>query len=183
MFPQLATRRFLLQQIVTDDQAFIFEGLSHPEVIPFYGVRYHTFEGTGIQMDYYQNLWQKELGAWWKIVDAENFEKLGAIGFNNHNKLHHKCELGYWLLPQHWGKGIISEAMKELTAYLFETHGVHRIEALIETENERSIKAAQRCGFQHEGTLRDYEKKEDRFISLYVYSLLATDKKNHAMHM
>jgi len=38
MFPEIETPRFFLKQIVADDQAFIFKGLSHPEVIPFYGV-------------------------------------------------------------------------------------------------------------------------------------------------
>jgi ribosomal-protein-alanine N-acetyltransferase len=35
MFPELTTERFLLQQVVPEDQQFIFEGLSHPDIIPF----------------------------------------------------------------------------------------------------------------------------------------------------
>jgi len=46
MVPQLTTDRFFLQKIFPEDQQFIFEGLSHPDVIPFYGARYDSFEAT-----------------------------------------------------------------------------------------------------------------------------------------
>ena len=71
MFPELTSARFLLQQIVRDDQAFVFEGLSHPQVIPFYGVWYDSFEDTGSQMDFYDDQWKEGTGCYWKIVDRE----------------------------------------------------------------------------------------------------------------
>jgi hypothetical protein len=56
MFPILTTERFLLQQIVAEDQQFIFEGLSHPDVIRFYGVHYESFETTKAQMEWYDKM-------------------------------------------------------------------------------------------------------------------------------
>ena len=53
MFPELHTDRFLLRQIQAEDQAFIFQGLSDPLVIPYYGVQYSSYEATGAQMDFY----------------------------------------------------------------------------------------------------------------------------------
>jgi ribosomal-protein-alanine N-acetyltransferase len=53
MFPQLSTERLLLTQNLPEDQQFIFKGLSHPDVIPFYGVRYESFEAAKAQMDWY----------------------------------------------------------------------------------------------------------------------------------
>ena len=82
MFPELTSARFLLQQIVRDDQAFVFEGLSHPQVIPFYGVWYDSFEDTGSQMDFYDDQWKEGTGCYWKIVDRETGERVGVIGFN-----------------------------------------------------------------------------------------------------
>lgn len=177
MFPELQSERFLLQQILPDDQPFIFEGLSHPEVIPFYGVQYKTLEETRVQMVYYGQLWLSGKGTWWKLVDKTTFEKVGAIGFNDFDSVHLKCEIGYWLLPQFWGKGIITEVFKTVIQYLFTVKKVHRIEALIEVENKASCAVAERAGFVREGTLRDYEFKNGQFISLFLYSLLATDKR------
>jgi ribosomal-protein-alanine N-acetyltransferase len=42
MEAKLQTARYNLVSIEDEDQDFIFEGLSHPDVIPFYGVSYHT---------------------------------------------------------------------------------------------------------------------------------------------
>jgi ribosomal-protein-alanine N-acetyltransferase len=178
MFPELQTERYLLQQIVPEDQPFIFEGLSHPEVVPYYGVQYKTLEETRVQMVYYDQLWRSGKGTWWKIKDRNTSQNVGAIGFNNYESLHLKCEIGYWLLPSFWGRGIVTEVFPAVIRYLFDVKKVHRIEALIEVENKASCSVAERAGFTLEGTLRDYERKNNRFISLFLYSLLATDPRN-----
>ena len=78
MFPELHTQRFLLKRIMSEDQAFIFEGLSHPEVIPYYGVQYKTFDDTKAQMNYYDGLWREKTGIWWKIINRVTAEPVGA---------------------------------------------------------------------------------------------------------
>ena len=62
MFPELSTQRLLLQQILPADQPFIFEGLSHPDIIPFNGVCYHSLEETSVQMDWYDQMMEKNKG-------------------------------------------------------------------------------------------------------------------------
>lgn len=56
MVPKRTTEHLLLQEIKPEDQSFIFEGLSYPEVIPFYGVRYDSLEATDAQMKWYEQL-------------------------------------------------------------------------------------------------------------------------------
>ncbi len=68
MAPELTTERFRLKHILPQDQEFIFQGLSHPQVIPFYGVRYHSLEATKEQMEFYAELSRNDTGYWWKIV-------------------------------------------------------------------------------------------------------------------
>jgi ribosomal-protein-alanine N-acetyltransferase len=45
-FPTLRTERFILRRIGPADKPRVFEGLSHPEVIRYYGVSYGTLEET-----------------------------------------------------------------------------------------------------------------------------------------
>lgn len=78
------------------------------------------------------------------------------------------------MLPQYWGKGIVSEVLPRVIEYLFETKNLHRIEALLEAGNDSSCQVLRKVGFKLEGTLRDYEIKNGRFISLLLYSLLST---------
>lgn len=173
MFPELDSERFLLQQIVRADQAFIFEGLSHPEVIPYYGVWYDTFEAVGAQMDFYEEQWNSGTGCYWKIVNRQTGERTGVIGFNNYQQKHNKAEIGYWLLPRFWRKGIISEVLPVVIRYMQHDKKVHRIESLVEEGNEDSYKVMERAGFRYEGTMRDCEIKRGKYISLRIYSLLS----------
>jgi [ribosomal protein S5]-alanine N-acetyltransferase len=175
MFPELTTERYLLQEIKDDDQAFIFEGLSHPQVIPYYGVSYQTFEATKAQMDYYRDMQVNNTGCWWKVVSKERGEKIGAVGFNNYNKQHNRTELGYWLLPEFWGQGIVTEVLPAVIDFIFHQKRVHRIEALVETGNTASEKVLMRLGFIYEGCMRDCEIKNGTYISLSIFSLLSTD--------
>ena len=177
MEKNLKTARFNLLSIEDEDQAFIFEGLSHRDVIPFYGVTYHTFEETKLQMEFYQALEKNAEGFWWKIVSIESEEKVGAIGFNNYQYQHKKAEIGYWLLPTFWKQGIIAEVLPVLIQYLFDIKQLHRIEALVETGNTLSDKVLLKAGFIFEGLLRDYEMKHGKFICLNLYSLLQSDIK------
>jgi [ribosomal protein S5]-alanine N-acetyltransferase len=175
MFPELNTSRFLLQQIVPDDQAFIFKGLSDPQVIPYYGVRYDSFEATCAQMDFYDDLLTNKTGCWWKIVNKQTMKPAGACGINGYQAEHEKAEIGYWLLPEFWKKGIMPEVVPVMIAYLFANWKLHRLEAVVEDGNEASCKLSEKLGFRFEGKLREAEIKFGKRISLLMYSLLATD--------
>ncbi len=94
----------------------------------------------------------------------------GQCGLNGLIKEHKKAEIGLWLLPEHWGQGIMMEAMPIICNYGFEKLGLHRIEGLVETENVNCKKAMAKLDFQHEGTLRDCEIKNGRFKSLDIYA-------------
>lgn len=175
MFPELDTPRFLLKQIVSDDQAFIFKGLSHPDVIPYYGVQYDSFDATKAQMEFYDNLWSEKTGCWWKIVDKATGESVGACGMNAYNATHERAEIGYWLLPEHWKKGIMAEVIPVMIDHLFAAWKLHRLEAVVEEGNDTSNKLAEKMGFRFEGVMRECEIKQGKRISLSMYSRLRTD--------
>lgn len=171
-FPQLETERLLLEQVMPADQSFVFEGLSHPDVIPFYGVRFSTFEETATQMEYYNDLIDKQTGIPWKIVTKENGTAIGVIAVYAYKPEHRKAEIGYWLLPQAWNKGYAKEAMLAVMDYWKQEKGLHRLEAFVEAGNDSSCQLLEKCGFTYEGTMKDCEIKEGRFISLLIYAIL-----------
>ena len=183
MFPQLETRRFFLQQIVKSDQPFIFKGLSDPRVIPYYGVHFKSYDATSAQMDFYKNLWEEKSGCWWKIVDKENMQPVGACGMNAYNPVHEKAEIGYWLLPEYWKMGIMPEVLPVMIRYLFQNWKLHRVEAVIEQGNEASIRLSEKLGFKFEGILRESEIKEGKRLNLLMYSLLVTDIPEESGHI
>lgn len=177
MFPELHTERFLLKQIIAADQAFIFKGLSHPDVIAHYGVQYKTLEETKSQMDFYDGLWREKRGIYWKIVDRISGQPVGVCGINAYVAAHEKAEIGYWLLPEFWRKKIMSEVLPVVIAHVFRHWKLYRLEALIEEGNETSWRLAEKLGFKFEGRLREAEIKNGKRINLLMYSLLASERK------
>ncbi|MGA8854453.1 MAG: GNAT family N-acetyltransferase [Christiangramia sp.] len=170
--PEITTERLILNRIKSTDHTNIFTGLSNPEVIKFYGVHYSSFEETQEQMNWYSNLEKSNSGMWWAIRIKKTEEFCGAIGFNDYQKEHRKAEIGFWLLPEYWGKGFIKEAAEPVIDHLFNNLRVHRIEAYVESKNKSSSKTLLNLGFKHEGKMVDSEIKNGNFISVDLYALL-----------
>jgi ribosomal-protein-alanine N-acetyltransferase len=169
-FPKIENDRLLLRQIIESDLENIFTGLSHPDIIKYYGIRFDSLEATKQQMTWFTDLEKNGSGIWWAVCAKEDQAFLGACGFNNLNKEHKKAEIGFWLLPAYWGKGIITEAVHLIVDYAFNNLGLQRIEGFVETENKNSKKVLARLNFNHEKTLQDYEEKNGKLISLDIYT-------------
>jgi [ribosomal protein S5]-alanine N-acetyltransferase len=89
------------------------------------------------------------------IEDASN--KMASIGM----ALHHP----------YWGQGFGTEAGLLIIALAFEQLGAHRIEALIEPSNARSLALVKKAGFTKEGLLRE-RILDKHWIDTEVWSLL-----------
>lgn len=172
VFPTIKTEKLLLRQIVDSDINNIFKGLSHPDIIKYYGVNFQTLEATKEQMTFYADLERNETGIWWAVCSIDNKIFYGAGGLNSLSKEHKKAEIGFWLLKEFWGQGIMTEVMPIICNYGFEKLGLHRIEGLVESDNLNCINAMKKLDFHYEGTMRDCEIKNGKFISLDIYAKL-----------
>jgi len=173
MFPELITKRLLLRKIIPSDQSAIFKGLSDPAVTKYYGVSYNSFEAAAEQMKFYDDLLKDDTGIWWAVCLREQpADMIGACGFNYVNRQHKKMEIGYWLLPAYFGKGIMTEAVPPIIKYAFSSMDIHRIEAVVETGNDDSTKLLKKLNFTYEGALADSEIKNGKFISLQYWAIL-----------
>lgn len=177
-FPLLSTEKLLLGKFTDQDLSYLFKGLSDPEVVRHYGINFRTLEATKEQLDWFARNEREGTGIWWVIADRNGSGFLGAIGLNSIKMQHRKAEIGFWLLKENWGKGIMKEAITEVLRYAFEILGLHRIEAVVETENERCNQLLYSLGFSLEGTMRDCELKNGWFISLNIFAILAQNPLN-----
>ncbi len=171
-FPTIKTHRLVLRQITESDLENIYKGLSHPEVIKYYGVSFKSLKATREQMNWYKELEKNQTGLWWAICSKENNTFMGASGLNDLDRNNNKAEIGLWLLPDYWGKGIMKEVIPLICKYGFEELGLHRIEGFVDVENTACKKGLNKLNFMHEGTLRDCEIKDGKYISLDVYSVI-----------
>jgi ribosomal-protein-alanine N-acetyltransferase len=170
-FPTLRTERLLLRQILPDDIAFIFKGLSHPDVIRHFSIFFLSLEATKEQMDWYAGMIKNDTGRCWAICSADNHIFYGVCTLNFWKKEHRKAETGYWIFPEYWRRGIISEALATIFEYGFGPMNLHRISAEVEDDNPASIAVLKKAGFVLEGTLKECEINNGRFINLHIFAL------------
>lgn len=174
-FQSIKTERLLLRQFVDNDLDNVFKGLSHPDVIKYYGVNYQTLEATKEQMKFFADLEKYEKGIWWAVCSLDNKTFFGAGGLNGISKENKKAEIGFWLLSDFWGQGIMTEAMPAICNYGFNNLGLHRIEGFVETENKNCKNAMAKLDFQYEGSMKECEIKNGKFISIDIYAKLKTE--------
>ena len=101
---------------------------------------------------------------------------IGSIGVFRQVNIHRQtAELGYYIAEEYWGKGIMTEAVKQICEYVFENSDIIRIYAEPFAYNAASCRVLEKAGFQSEGTLRCNAVKNGKVIDMKMYSLLKPD--------
>jgi RimJ/RimL family protein N-acetyltransferase len=104
---------------------------------------------------------------------ATDDEAIGGVGLEFGADIHRfTAELGYWLGEPFWGRGIMTDAVRHLTAWAFENLEVHRIYATVFAGNQASVRVLEKAGFQCEGRLRASVFKNGRIIDQFVYACI-----------
>lgn len=80
------------------------------------------------------------------------------------------AELGYWLNPTYWGRGIATAACTALTDLAFRMTNVRRVQATIYSPNVASARVAEKCGYILEARLRDAVLKNGEIYDALIYA-------------
>ena len=103
---------------------------------------------------------------------------IGSIGIFRQGNIHRQtAELGYYIAEEYWGKGIMTEAVKQICEYVFAKSDIIRIYAEPFAYNIASCRVLEKVGFQYEGTLRSNAVKNGKVIDMEMYSLLKAEIK------
>ena len=165
-FPIIKTDRILMREITDLDLENIFKGLSNPSIIEHYGISFNNVEETKEQMIWFAD----DRQMWWAICSIDNQTFYGAGGLNDINDVENKAEIGLWLLPDFWGRGIMKEVLPLICDYGFKNLKLNRIEGFVETENLNCKNAMSKLNFKHEGTIKNCEIKNGKAISVDIYA-------------
>jgi RimJ/RimL family protein N-acetyltransferase len=109
------------------------------------------------------------------IEDAGDSTFLGVALAPHLDHDERTAELGYVLGTEARGRGVATEALRQLTAWAFEEQDMIRLQLLISVSNDASKRVAQRCGYQFEGVLRGLYFKQDLREDTESWSRLVTD--------
>ncbi len=153
--PTLRTQRLTLRPATPEDIPFIHKLFARRETNLYSGYddivtlaeaekMYETYLKPGFPNHFRLVIELKETG-----------EPVGTIGLYYYTKENHRAELGYDLLKEHWGVGLMTEAVEEVLRYGFEQLELNRVEATTDAENLASNRVLERTGFTLEGRLRE----------------------------
>jgi RimJ/RimL family protein N-acetyltransferase len=84
-------------------------------------------------------------------------------------------EIGIALFSPHRGRGIGTEAQRQLVRYLFGTTPAHRIQAGTEVDNVAEQRALEAVGFRREGVHRGVHFRDGQWRDSVMYGLLRDD--------
>ena len=110
------------------------------------------------------------------FVLADSEEAVGGIGLRMCFDVHRLgAELGYWIAEPHWGKGIMTRAVKEFTAYAFTQYNLERIWAGVFEKNPASSRVLEKAGYRYEGTHRSAVVKDGEVMDEIIFATLVDD--------
>jgi ribosomal-protein-alanine N-acetyltransferase len=86
-----------------------------------------------------------------------------------------RSELGYWLAPDHWGKGFMTEAATAAVRFGFETIGLHKVTTRCFADNHGSRRVIEKVGFRFVGRAEDDIWRDGRWHTHLVYELTSPE--------
>ncbi len=174
--PMLETERLKLRKITLDDISEIYSYASDEEVSKFLTWETHrSVTDTKAFVEYAINQYKNKQLAPWGIECKENREFIGTIDFISWKVNHRVAEIGYVISKEYWGKGITTEAVKEVVKFGFKQMDLVRIQAQCFTENQASARVLEKAGLVCEGILRKAMYIKGNHRDIKMYSILRED--------
>lgn len=122
----------------------------------------HHFDKHGFQSENFGHF---------RILNEDN-NFIGSIGYTKIED--YDYHIGYRILHSKYRhKGYMTEALQLFVTYVFhEFEQVRRCTLRIASENTESLGLAKKCGFVHEGTLRQGYEYRNRICDFEIFSIL-----------
>jgi ribosomal-protein-alanine N-acetyltransferase len=149
-FPILTTERLTLRQLVINDEQEIFTLRSDSEINKYLDRQISkTVDDARNFINMINENIHKNDSIYWAITFSARNILVGTIclfGFSDENG---SCEIGYELLTNFQGQGIMQEAAEKVIGYAFNTIKVQKIEAFLHRDNRGSIKLLEKLSFRN----------------------------------
>ena len=167
-FPELQTQSFRLRKMSLKDAPEIFnlrsderinEFLDRPKATSLDDAKKFIRKiNTGIE----ESDW-----LYWGIQSDKSEKLIGTICFWNVQPDKAQAEIGFELMHEHQGKGVMSEVVKAFLKFGFESIKLKRIDAVIHPNNIRSASILEKFGFKKSDQIPEGSLPEEKLV-LYM---------------
>jgi ribosomal-protein-alanine N-acetyltransferase len=176
LFPQLETPRLWLTPLQVSDAAEVLELFSSDQVVEYYDLEPMTsLQEAEHLIQRLQGRYEAGEGIRWAIR-LKSAHLIGTCGFNSWSPRTRSAVIGYELNPDHWGQGLMSEALAAIIRCAFTAQlpcgELNRIQADTVPGNARSEAVLTRLGFKEEGLRRESGYWKNAYHDLKCFGLL-----------
>lgn len=153
---ELYTERLVLRPWLESDAESLYEYAKDPRVGPIAGWPPHTSVENSLEI--IRNVLAVDEN--YAVCLKEDNRAIGSIGLtrgkaSNLDLPDNEGEIGFWIGVPFWGRGLITEAARELIRRGFEDLKFRKIWAGYFDGNARSRRVQEKCGFKHHHTSKD----------------------------
>jgi diamine N-acetyltransferase len=111
-----------------------------------------------------------------EMKEGDEWRLIGNCGFFDFDWTSRAGELGIMIGDRAvWDQGYGTETVRLLLKHGFETLNLNRVVLRVYDNNRRAIRAYEKAGFTHEGTLRQAAYKNGAYHDLHVMSVLRSE--------
>jgi RimJ/RimL family protein N-acetyltransferase len=172
--PFLPGKRVGLHVLTPNDAPTLVRWISDPEVRRFVKITLPMGEAEEREWVEKQTS-RRATDLVFGLVTAEG-KYIGNMGLHKINHLHGTATTGSLIGEKdHWGKGFGYEAKMLLLHYAFVDLNLRRIASRTYDFNGRSQRCLEKCGYVHEGTLKEELWREGRYADTNVFALFKED--------
>lgn len=157
------TERLLVRVFTNEDQGNFFLLNSNPDVVRFIRPVKTKEACAQFLLEVIAAANATPLYGRWAVHEKTSKEFVGSFAVIPVENTDH-MQLGYALLPPHWGKGFATELTRAGLHYVFSQTPLDIIYAYTEKPNEASQKVLLKCGFNQSGEKTEAGKKLVEFV-------------------
>lgn len=171
--PTLETERLILRKVTLEDVEDMHAYGSNEAVSKY--VSWDTHETISDTKDFVElvlNKYENKQVSPWGIEYKENGKFIGTIDFVYWQPKHKTAEIGYVISEDYWGKGLTTEAAREIIRFGFEKMDLVRIQARCFVENIGSARVMEKSKMAFEGVIRKGMFVKGKHQDLKIYSIL-----------
>jgi ribosomal-protein-alanine N-acetyltransferase len=179
--PLLETPRLRLRKFTLQDAPGVFAYASDPEVVRYLLWAAHkSVAESQADLERVIKAYGSTTDLRWGIELKSTGRLIGGCKLTC-QLAHQRAEVGYVLAREHWGCGYAAETVQAILRHGFTQIGLNRIEALTFAEHSASMRVLEKCGFQCEAILREYELIKGKLTDLRMYSMLRSEWRNRVI--
>lgn len=179
---RLETRRLILRDYEESDKTAYFKLKSDSKTMYYLqDIQLFSQEESDIE---FANVLQDQKSTDRKFyflhIELKNsHEQIGSVGYtvNANTPVGKLVGAGYFIFPQFWNQGYVTEAFQKVIEYAFLENNVYRISTGCLSENVGSERVMQKCGLIKEAEHVDWEWHDGKMKTRLEYRLLKNEWK------